>query len=152
MPAKCILKKENNALVPDTRQAIDILEKIKEGTYVNVTITIPRNIRFHNLYFALLRVLLDAQTEPAIYKTEDELHEAIKKALGYIEKKKDIYGNVYWQTKSIAFDKMDETDFKKYWDEVIHLVTSKLLPKTKKKNIEEEVYKLIGDKANARKR
>lgn len=93
--------------------------QLRPGCDVRVTITMPRNIRFHRKFFALLNIVLDnlpesLQSQRHISSVESLLS-AIKIDMGYFEIV-NIDGRNVIKLKSISFAKMDEAAFSRFYD------------------------------------
>lgn len=93
--------------------------QLRLGCDVRVTITMPRNIRFHRKFFALLNIVLDnlpesLQSQRHISSVESLLS-AIKIDMGYYEIV-NIDGRNVIKLKSISFAKMDEAAFSRFYD------------------------------------
>ena len=70
MSTALIMVKHLGALRPTDEQGVEVLRKVWSGESIKCTITRPRNIRFHNKFFAMLGIVLKNQEH---YKSMDEL-------------------------------------------------------------------------------
>lgn len=92
------------------------LKKIKIGKSVLCKITQPRNIKFHNKFFALINMIYQNQEH---YNNIEHLRKDLIKSAGFYEEHISIYGEVIQEAKSISFGSMDEAEFKDLYDRVL---------------------------------
>lgn len=97
----------------------DNIRKIKPNTMVEVTITRKRNIGFHRKAFALFKMVYSNQER---YDNITDLRHDLTIAAGYWRKYVNIHGDVVKVAHSISFASMDETEFNKYYDDVIKII------------------------------
>lgn len=108
-----------NVLVPELHCDWEAVKAIPEGQRVKVEITEPRNLDRLRLYWRMLSYVRDA-TECA--PTSEHLHSAIKLELGYGTPVR-LRGLTVLVPASIAFDKMDETEFRGFFDRAVEFLT-----------------------------
>ena len=159
MATNLILTKRGRTLVAEDRVAIDLIERIKEGQQVRAVVTVPRNLKHHRLFFAMLRLVLDAQMEPHTFANENELLETIKIAVGHIE---PFYRSVAtrnavtgvlewtlvkeWKGASIDFASMDQVEFRTFFDRAVAVILERILPGCKGKELETEIFHMLGER------
>ena len=56
--------RHGNTFVIEGQDSIEACRKIKEGQAVKATFSVPRSLKFHRLFFALLTIVYEAQEEP----------------------------------------------------------------------------------------
>jgi hypothetical protein len=137
-----LMHKMGNVLILDDATDIDEFEAIHEGAHVKVMITQPRNIKHHRMWFGLLKATLDAQD---YFRTLDELHDAVKLAIGHSEERRTIDGQTYYHPKSIAFARMDQIAFRAFFDRAVELIIDRILPHTSQADLEERIYTILGE-------
>ena len=124
--------------------------KLGIGKDVKVHITIPRNLKFHRKFMALLTIVYDNLPEkfsnphdPNNYIGNlSSLLAAIKKDLGYC----DIFrvnGELIFQPKSISFSSMDETAFAHFYDLAVTDILKNYLCGTNRNLLLKEVEEFI---------
>lgn len=113
--APIFMVRRGNTLHPEMRLDVDAIHAISEGQRVKVEITEPRNLDRLRLYWRMLSYVRDA-TECA--PTSEHLHSAIKLELGYGTPVR-LRGLTVLVPASIAFDKMDETEFRGFFDRAV---------------------------------
>lgn len=97
-------------------------KQLRIGSDVRVHITMPRNIKFHRKFFALLNITFDnlpesIQAEKHINSMKSLLS-LIKVHLGYYDIVQ-VDGRNVINLHSISFAKMDETEFSRFYDRAV---------------------------------
>lgn len=126
MAAPLFFRKDFGKLVPADDAATAALSKIKFGADVQVKIKRPRNILHHRKLWALANLVADNQEH---YETAEQVVAALKAATGHCDwfPMKDGEHMVAIP-KSIAFHKMDQTEFEAFYDRCIQIVAKHFLP------------------------
>lgn len=119
----------------------DALLNMDKGKVYKAEISMPRNLAFHRKFFALMKLVFDAQDR---YATEDDLLDALKIATGHAEIHHVKKGLAVYRTKSISFAKMDEPNFRKFWDKCVMHICTEILPGAEKKDLEARINDIIG--------
>lgn len=120
----------------------EVKKKLHLGTDVCVRISMPRNLRFHRKFMALLRLTVDNMRESVqkdlnIYNV-DALLAAVKIDMGYYDTFK--VGNRYViKLRSISFAKMDETQFGHFYDLAVTDILNRYLMGTNRNALLQEV-------------
>lgn len=107
----------------------------KHGKLVRVEVTEPRNLAFHNKFFAMLQIVLENQKH---YQTTDQLLFVCKKRIGhadYIQTKQGVEAI----PKSIKWAKMDNVSFTDFYNRAVHWVTDEVIPGLSAKDLDEAV-------------
>ncbi len=114
----------NKRLVPEYDSDQEQISKLKPGTTYKFVVTSPRNIRFHRLFFALINLCYENQTE---YTNADDLRAVLTMKAGYYKAIRTDKGTIYLP-ESISFASMDEIKFKEVYskvlDEVVKMIGS----------------------------
>jgi hypothetical protein len=134
-------------LRPGDDVAAEALRRIKFGDTIAVEIKRPRNIRFHRLYWGLVALVFENQSEPARYASTEDLHGAIKIAAGLRTQIELPGGIIGYMPGSIAFHKMSADDFAAFYDRVCDLVAKHFLPGVTSEDLKREVESMIGASA-----
>ena len=136
-----IMVKRLGALRPTDDEGTEAMRKIGDGELVKVTWTRPRNIRFHNKFFAMLGIVLKNQEH---YTSMDELLGVCKLRIGHVTVIQTPYGLERWP-KSISFATMDETEFNIFYDAAVDWVLGEVIPGLQRQHLDVEVEdQLIG--------
>ena len=121
------------------------LERFPKGSRLKVKITQPRSIGLHRLYWAALQLVRDNMDDPP---SLDALHAAVKVRLGYVTPIKFKSGEVVQIPGSIAFDQMDEAEFRQFFERFKDLVRTKLIPGIGKQAFEAAALEMLGETAS----
>ena len=117
-------------LRPYSDEDYDELRKIKVGSVVKARIVLPRNIRFHRKFFALINAAWDSLTEQqrVNLRSKETFREQLLIVSGYSEPLFDINGQKFLErAKSISFAKMDEPAFNEVYNRVLDTVLTLLV-------------------------
>jgi len=131
-------------LTPVDATGEDALRKLKFGDVVTVEVKKPRNGKHHRLYWALVSMVWENQER---YATAEELHEALKVSAGICTQVELPSGQVVKIPGSIAFDKMDQTEFGQFYDRICDLIAAHFLPGVTSEELKAEVETMIGARA-----
>jgi hypothetical protein len=110
--AECYLYRSGFAFLPASQSDMDILYQFKENEPFKVKVTKARNYENHKRFFALLKLGFENQesfTAPEWFRT------FITMKAGYVESCQGPDGNWMFRPKSIAFDKLDELEFRELY-------------------------------------
>lgn len=139
----------STGLVPLDEIDAEAKAQLRIGSDVRVTVTRPRNIRFHRKFFALLRITVTNLPEHIafsmhIYNVETMLA-AVKTDLGYYDAVKVGSRDVI-KLRSISFTKMSADEFEKFYDLAVTDILNNYLKGTDKDDLLEEVEQFISRK------
>lgn len=141
--AKFIAIHNLGSLRPTDEAGEAVLRKLKQGQIVKIEITQSRNIKFHRLFWALISLVWE-NMEGDRYPTVEDLAAAIKICAGLRTRIELPNGEVGFIPGSIAFHKMDETEFSKFYDRVCDLIAKHFLPGVTSAQLRAEVETMIG--------
>jgi hypothetical protein len=96
-------------------QDAERLAKLKYGDVYKVKVSRPRNIKFHRMFFGMLRLAFDNQDT---YDNFDIFEEVIKLGVRHAEVFELPNGKPFAKTKSISFAKMTQDEFESFYDKV----------------------------------
>ncbi len=131
---------EKNKLVAADPVGFEQLEAMRDGEYVTAKLTRTRNPGHHRKFFALLKIVFDAQER---FATMEQLLNFVKIATGHCDIMEIIKGKPIYVPRSISFAKMDQTAFSQFWDKVVHLIVTKILPGVDSKDLEAQVMEIL---------
>lgn len=100
----------------------DKSKKVPYGDLIEVDYIKKRNIGLHRKFFALINMAFDNLPEKFNYKTEEELRYNLTIAAGFYEYNTFLDGTISKKAMSIAFDKLDDTEFEKLYQAVIDVI------------------------------
>lgn len=135
-----------NGLVPKYDSDREEFSRLKRNTDVLVEVGQKRNYEFHKKFFALLKLTYDNFPERMednlnVHSVED-LRTRLKIDLGLYEVSHYRNQSVIIP-KSIAFDKMDETEFEKFYKMSVNHILKNYLKGVTNEQIEEEIWKFL---------
>jgi hypothetical protein len=140
MATEMLLVREGNKLGAAEPTSLDAILAMKHGEVVTATIRRTRNGAHHRKFFALLKVVYDAQDR---YATMEHLLDAIKIATGHYEIITITKGREVYKPKSIAFANMGQAAFEQFYDKVVQVVVTKILPNVDRADLEQQVLELL---------
>ena len=104
----------NGRLVPVSQYDAERMEDYAQGSLFNLTATKQRSNPQHNLYWSILRKVAKSTGK---WPTEHHLHDELKLACGYVRSHfSALDGSFVRIPDSIAFEKMDQAQFRQYFD------------------------------------
>ncbi len=134
-----LLLNTDGGLKPCYDEDYDNKKKLKLGQIYKAKITLARNIDFHRKYFALINCAWAYQNEKttAYFKNDiNSFRKTIEVAAGHCDTLFNLRLKEWVDVpKSIAFDKMDELEFRELYDRVKDIIFSMFI-----KNISEEEF------------
>lgn len=136
-----IFVKAVGKLLPVDDIAEEALATIPYGEEVSIEIKRPHNLKLFKRYWALVNMVWQNQER---YETREQVSNALKILAGEYEQLHlpgDIVAKI---PKSIAFDKMDATEFSQFWKRVCDAIAKHFMPYIKNPDLEDEIAKLIG--------
>lgn len=112
------------ALVPMDEDGQLILAAWPIGKRVMVDVHVPRNPGHHRLMFAIFKMLTDA----GVWEGDDEAFlDWAKYATGWVRVAITHTGEPITVPKSIAFESMDQTSFRDFFDKLMAAIVERLL-------------------------
>lgn len=143
--ATILLRKHMGALRPIDGQGEEYLKNLKDGEIVRAEPKRARNPKQHALYWAAINLCFDHQDT---YATPDQLHNAIKVALGYCDMLETKTGKIAIP-KSIAFGNMPQDEFAAFFDRFVALICTRIMPNTDDAEFRHELEAMIGTRTAA---
>ena len=141
--------KKMGILKPYDRTDAELLAKMREGEPYRVKVSMPRNLKFHKKFFALLALVFDNLPEEIPAKLPDgqaveirsidDLLWHIKMQTGHYEQKVTLGGRVTYEAKSISFSAMDEAEFSDFYNRAVNVILKYFLSETNAEELEEMI-------------
>ncbi|MGU9981524.1 DUF1367 family protein [Phreatobacter sp. HK31-P] len=116
------------------------------GREVQVWIWQSRSAPHLNLYWACLG---SAVRNSSDWMNVKQLHKAIKVGLGYVERIRLLDGTEIKEPASIALDRMDQAEFKQFFDAAIDLICREIFKGMRTDTFIRAVKEEMGMKRNA---
>jgi len=133
---KAIFQKNYCSLVPVDEAGMQLLEKIKIGSHVEVEVKRKRNYEFHKKYFSLLNYAFENwEHEEVFYKgvvvqdNFDVFRENVLIMAGYGYPVVNLKQEVRFIAKSISFAKMEQDEFEDLYSKTIDAILANVLCK-----------------------
>lgn len=138
---RLICLRDFNGLKPVGDRDRELLGKLKLGAEVVVEIKRPRNLKQLKLYWSLIHLIFPQQSR---YPTEEDLSDAIKCAVGHCEETPLKSGKIMVRPKSISFSKTDQSQWEAFFNAVIQLVITKIIPGVNEADLRRELEDMTG--------
>lgn len=135
---KAFFRRTLAGLAPDDERAQDALRGVAIGAVVAVEVTRPRNLQHHRLYWALCTKIANA-----IDVTPENVSDVLKLRTGHFETVQTKSGPVHLP-RSISFAKMDQAEFREYFERCCRVVSMEWLPHMSAKQVQAEVLEMMG--------
>jgi hypothetical protein len=109
-------------------------DRIKMGSECRCNITVPRNLKFHRKFFAMIGEAFEMQDK---FSNKEHWRDAVLIAAGHCDTFITHEGNVNYRVKSISFARCDDTKFARIYNDTIQAIVDHWLTS------EPDQYKLI---------
>lgn len=133
----------SSGFVPCTDEDYEKKKTLKRGTVVECTIKEHRNYKFHKLYFSLINLAweyLSEQQREFFHDSAEAFRKCVEVAAGHYEPVYNVYRGEWLEVpKSIAFDKLSESDFHELYENVKRVVFTTFIPNVNKDEFEFEL-------------
>jgi len=134
-------------LTPDDPDALAVIQGIKEGMEVQITVAKPRNAKFHRKYFALLNTAYELWDCPIGVEGASKDLKAFRGEIivlsGYRDMVVKLDGTVKYTPRSISFGKMTEDEFGKLYSSSVDVILSKVLTNYKRADLDNAIQKVM---------
>lgn len=119
--------------------------KLKIGQDYKIEIKKARNVQFLKKYFALIKLAWLNMPEQfdSQYPHPENLRKALQIEAGYFETSYTLDGMQLIESKSIAFDELDEDGFQEVYNKVLDVVLKWILPNNTSEEIEKELINFL---------
>lgn len=136
MSALLMRKMIGGRLEPIDDAGKDTLSKIGIGAVVSVEVKRPRNLQHFRKFWALASLIYENQTR---YRSPEELVDAIKVHIGHCVPMRLANGTEVRVPKSIAFHSMNQDEFDKFYERVIDVVVTEIIPGLSREDLRAEL-------------
>lgn len=138
--------KIGKGLFPSSERAEEIMHGLPEGRAVMVSVDKPRNPRQHNLYWALVKVLMENCDEFKGW-SRDAVSKQLKIDCGAVDwMVHKRTGMQFGSPQSIRWESMPQDKFKRFFDRAIHVITTQYIPNLESAVIREQVEEMVDGK------
>lgn len=130
------------------------LIQLPSGTDMKIVVTVPRSLKYHKMFFAMLKIGLDYMDESDRLRlnihTTEELLNRLKLDLGLYDLTilaQDAAGlpagTALYRPRSISFAKMDQTQFKDFFRGCLGVLIQKYVRNQTEDSLDEAVNHLL---------
>jgi len=95
------------------KQDAEKMSKLKFGEVYKIKVSRPRNIKFHRMFFGMLRLAFENQES---YDSFEIFEEVVKIGSGCFESYIAPNGETFFKSKSLSFAKMSQDEFEDFYD------------------------------------
>lgn len=125
MSLPLLIVRSKLTLTPADDLAAEDMLAIKEGKPALVEVRHPRSLPQHRLLFKLIRETARNTPTPL---AENALRQWLTVRTGHVDVMPLGFGKSYEAPRSWAFDKMDQVEFRKLFEDVVHLILTEVAP------------------------
>lgn len=144
MATEILMEKIEGGLHPVDEDGHRALQEIQENGYVTIKFWVPRNIRLHRLFFALVKLVWTNQKEPRLYPTEVSLREALAIAVGHSHEVVNLeHGTIHTIPNSISYGAMDQVEFKQFFEATKQVILDRILPGVASRDLDQQVSDML---------
>lgn len=139
---KALFIRTDFGLVPDQADARSesILAGVPVGSVVEIDLSRSRNVQFLRLYWALCKMIADAAPG---FHTPENVSDCLKLEVGHYTVCRSLT-SLYRLPRSISFAKMDEAEFREFFNRCARAVCENWLPGMQPGALVDEIYRMIG--------
>lgn len=127
-----LIRRSDFSFVPATDEDMEKALKIRKGQAVECSVKVLRNYKLLKKFWAMVNTafnFLSPVQQEFFHDSVDGFRCTIEVAAGYYDEFYDATRRAWVQKpKSIAFDKMDEAEFDKLYEDVVNIVFKLFLP------------------------
>lgn len=132
--AEILLEKKYGVLIPADEDSESIVQSMAQGKAIRCKFSFPRNVGNHKRFFAFVRLAFDAQ------EFFDNIHHFRKWLImksGHYTTIQTPKGKVIFDADSIAWDKMDEAQFKTVFNDCVQAYINQFGERVTQSQLEE---------------
>jgi len=118
---KILVIKTHRGLMPVYDSDLESYSKIALNEEFEIEYTKKRNVKFHRLYFSLLKLAFENQQD---YRNLNDMRRDITITSGYYDEiVNKMSGEVYKVAKSISFANMENTEFSELYEKTKNVIS-----------------------------
>lgn len=144
---KILLLNTRQGLKPMYDEDYDEKKKLKIDEVYEAEIRLPRNLKFHRKYFALLRCAWEYLDEhkQAFFKNDLEVfRKSLQVTAGWCEPLFDFETQEWYHApKSISFETMKESEFETLYNNVRDILFNAIIPNISKEEFERNLVNFL---------
>jgi hypothetical protein len=135
-----IVIRKGSTLIPSSPADEELLTQLREGSQYSIKLKKDRSGRHHRFFWGILKTVVENHEE---YSKPDQLLLWLKIRLGYVEQVQFHDEKIWWVARSTSFAAMDQIEFKQFFDASLDLIVSEVIKGMGKKELIEEVEKML---------
>jgi len=132
--------KKDYGFFPVSDDDFEKCKRFKDGIVYRAEIKLPRNIKLHRKFFALLKYVFANQD---IYDNMEDLRVEIELKCGSYTEHLTTKGKLIYNPKSISFENMDEVEFGELYNKAVDVILKEFIIGDTKENIEAQVQEIL---------
>jgi hypothetical protein len=140
MALDLLLMREGQRLSAADPISLEGIESLRQKETVTAAIRRNRNPAHHRKLWALIAAVFPHQQH---YATQQDLLNALKVATGYFETGKTIDGIPFMIPKSISFASMSQTPFEQWYERVVDVILTRILPSVNRDELVDQVNSIL---------
>ena len=133
--------RDGTRLAAADQLSFDAISKAELNRVFSITLHRPRNGAHHRKTFALLNLVFQNQST---FATLEALLDAMKMATGLFDVRQTVDGMAFNVPRSISFSSMKQAEFEIWYDKVLNVIITKILPAVNRQELEAQVMEMIG--------
>lgn len=140
--AKLALQRTPSGFAAADEATTELMRKLPIGPVYAADVRRPRDGVAHRRYWKLLSVVRENSDQ---FESVELLHDYVKLRTGHctpIANKQT--GEIFLVPRSISFSEMDQTQFDDFWQRVVKLVCTEIIPGLDESALVYEVERLVG--------
>lgn len=141
MPDIQIIIGHSGQIFPSTENDAEYFRKKKYGSVLSAKFKEPRNGKFHRLYFALLNVAFGNQDK---YDNFEDFRVECQLRAGHYKEHITLKGKTVYVPMSIAYDKLDNEEFKELYQKALNVILKHFLNGTTEQELQHEINQYLG--------
>jgi hypothetical protein len=131
-------KTPEGTLRPADEASAEVLQGLKVGAFVAVEVTRPRNIQHMRLYWQLC-----SHIAQAIGASRENVSDVLKLRTGHFTVVQTKTERIRLP-RSISFAKLDQAEFRTFFEECVRVVCEEFLPTQKPSELLREIEQMVG--------
>lgn len=138
----CLMRRTLAGLVADDDSASDALRRLPVGDVVQIELRKPRSHKNLRRWWALCNLLHQNSEQ---FRSPEMAHQWLKIMAGHAQQiVSKSTGEIYLIADSIAFSRIDETEFQAIWQRAMRAVIEHILPDITDAELEYEIMQIVG--------
>jgi hypothetical protein len=140
--ARLYLKRTLNGFAASDEASAEAMRKYKVGDTFRADVVKPRDLTNHRRYWALVTICFQNSDQ---FASAEQCHQYLKLRAGHCTPiASKLTGEVFYVPESISFSEMDEIGFQTFWQQVVNVVLTEVIPGIDQNSLIHEIEKICG--------